>query len=205
MAQDVYANFQTPISLEASDQLAQLNMLLLNFMPDATHEDQWTYIWGDTIFKSKRSYKALRGTSPPSPVFKWMWNSCCRGRHEFFLWLLLRDWLNTRNILRRKRGTLDDYSCPLCTTTNEETIFHLFFQCSFSQWCWRLLHIRWNLGLPAMEMLIRARRDFNSNIFTEIIIVGPGLFGNTWMRLFSMVFLYLLGDGSIFSRMSLVW
>lgn len=150
--QDVYSNFQTPISPEASDQLAQKNILLQNFMPEATQEDQWTYIWGNPIFKSKRAYKALRGAAPSSPVFKWMWQSCCRGRHKFFFWLLLRDRLNTRNILRRKRKILDDYNCPLCAANTEETFFHLFFQCSFSQWCSRLLHVRWNLGLSAIEM-----------------------------------------------------
>lgn len=52
----------------------------------------------------------------------------------------------------------------------------LFFICSssavFSNWCWRLMHVRWNLGLSALEMLLQARRDFNSVIFREIIIVG---------------------------------
>lgn len=69
MAQDVYANFQTPISLEASEQLDQLNLLLLNFLLDSTQNDHWTYIWGNAAFRSNRAYKALRGTSPSNPVF----------------------------------------------------------------------------------------------------------------------------------------
>ncbi|KAF8765281.1 hypothetical protein HU200_008735 [Digitaria exilis] len=101
-----------------------------------------------------------------------MWKSCCRGRHKFFFWLLLRDRLNTRNILRRKRRALEDYHCAFCSANTEETLFHLFFECSFSQWCWRFLNVRWNFNLMDMDMLIQARRDFNSKIFREVVIIA---------------------------------
>jgi hypothetical protein len=41
----------------------------------------------------------------------------------------------------------EDYNCVLCTTQDEETLLHLFFQCSFSKWCWRFLDIEWNTAL----------------------------------------------------------
>lgn len=66
------------------------------------------------------------------PDFKWMWSSCSRGWQEFFFWLLLKDRLNIRNILRRKRRVLDDYSFALCNNTVEETSLHLFFTCSLA-------------------------------------------------------------------------
>jgi hypothetical protein len=31
-----------------------------------------------------------------------MWKSCVMGKHYFFFWLLLRDRLNTRELLKRK-------------------------------------------------------------------------------------------------------
>jgi hypothetical protein len=33
------------------------------------------------------------------------------GKHKFFFWLLLRDRLNTKNLLRRKTNILEDYNC----------------------------------------------------------------------------------------------
>ncbi|KAF8760527.1 hypothetical protein HU200_010079 [Digitaria exilis] len=48
----------------------------------------------------------------------------------------------------------------------------LFLTCPFSQWCWRLLHIRCNIGLEITERVIRARRDFNSCFFREIMLVA---------------------------------
>lgn len=135
LSQDAYTNFFTPMSPVACDQLAELVFLIQGLSVNQSLEDQWSYIWGSPDYSSKKAYKQLMGTTPISPVFKWMWKSCCRGRHKFFFWLLLRDRLNTRNILRRKRRVLDDYSCALCSSNSEETLVHLFFTCSFSQWC----------------------------------------------------------------------
>lgn len=117
-------------------------------------------------------YIELKGVAPVSPIFKWMWQSCSRGRNKLIFWLLLKDRLNTRNILRRKNRILDNYSCPVCSSNAEETMMHLFFTCSFSQWCWRFLNIRWNASLEIMDMIVDARIQFNSKIFREIIIVA---------------------------------
>jgi hypothetical protein len=65
--------------------------------------------------------------------------------------------------LRRKNKHLDDYTCVLCTNGHEETSFHLFFECPFSV----------TVGAPLLQpldMIIQARRDFGSHIFTEIFI-----------------------------------
>ena len=80
--------------------------------------------------------KKLRGIVKASPLFKWLWTSSNLGKHKIFFWLLLRDRLNTRNILRRENKILDDYNCVLCNSRCEETLFHLFFSCPFSQDCW---------------------------------------------------------------------
>jgi hypothetical protein len=78
------------------------------------------------------------------------------GKHKFFFWLLLRDRLNTREMLRRKNMELDDYSCVLCRQNAEECLFHLFFECHFSKWCWPFVKVQWNTALTPQNMLIRA-------------------------------------------------
>lgn len=101
-----------------------------------------------------------------------MWKSCCWGRQKFTFWLLLKDKLNTRNILRRKGRILDDYSCPLCASQTEERADHLFFTCYFSKWCWRFINIQWNEDLEITERIIQGRRDFHSCIYRELLLVA---------------------------------
>jgi hypothetical protein len=127
--------FSLPLSGQATDQLTQVQALLNNLHLDPNVDDNWNYVWGSQ-FSSKKAYKALKGTMEASPLFRWLWSSSNLGKHKFFFWLLLRDRLNTRNLLRRKNRNLDDYSCVLCNNGIEETLEHLFFSCSFSQDCW---------------------------------------------------------------------
>jgi hypothetical protein len=100
-----------------------------------------------------------------------MWKSCVLGKHKFFFWLLLRDRLNTRELLRRKNLDLRDYNCVLCNTHSKESLLHLFFDCRFSRWCWRFVNVQWNTSLDPQDMLIRGRRQFNSPIFREVIMI----------------------------------
>jgi hypothetical protein len=132
---DDSSNFHTPLSPVAAQQLEALHVLLDACPLDMSMHDHWTYIWGMEMFTARRAYSQLKGTSNASPVFAWLWKSCSRGRHKFTFWLLLRDRLNTRNILRRNNKVLDDYSFPMCNGGIEETLEHLFFSHPFSSWC----------------------------------------------------------------------
>jgi hypothetical protein len=49
-----------------------------------------------------------------------------QNKHKFFFWLLLKDRLNTKNILRRKIMWLPNYNYVLCVENLEETLAHLF-------------------------------------------------------------------------------
>ena len=101
-----------------------------------------------------------------------MWSAGNLGKHKFFFWLLLKNRLNTRNLLRRKNMYLDDYNCAICNSNVEETCMHLFFECPFSLSCWNHIDIHWDLSLPPLDMLIEARTTFGSPIFREILITA---------------------------------
>jgi hypothetical protein len=58
-----------------------------------------------------------------------------KGTINSFFWLLLLDGLNTRNLLCRKNFYLQSYDCVLCSNNAEETLEHLFFDCTFSARC----------------------------------------------------------------------
>jgi hypothetical protein len=132
--------FNLPLSIQAATQLNEIQDMIINIHLDPEAHDIWTYNWG-AWFSSKKAYAALKGTLEASPLFWWLWSSSNLGKHKFFFWLLLRDRLNTRNILRRKNRNIDDYSCVLCNSGCEETLEHPFFSCTFSQDCWDSLHI----------------------------------------------------------------
>jgi hypothetical protein len=94
------------------------------------------------------------------------------NKHKFFGWLLLWDRLNTRNLLRRKKMILDNYSCVLCSQNTEETLYHLFFLCPFSIACWGPINIVWNTNLAPEDMIKEAYLSSNKRFFREVMILA---------------------------------
>ena len=81
----------------------------------------------------------------------WTWN--CPLKIKIFLWLLLEDKLLTwNNIL--KRGWQGPGLCLLCRG-NEESTFHIFFQCPFTCTVWSkiLTHYKLIIGWSGSTML----------------------------------------------------
>ena len=77
-----------------------------------------------------------------------------------FVWLLLVDRLNTRNLLQRRHWNVtDDTHCELCVTRAYEDRFHLFFTCNFSQRIWTYLQIDWSLGADIQSAIAAAKRE----------------------------------------------
>jgi hypothetical protein len=37
---------------------------------------------------------------------------------------------------------LRDYSCVLYIGNVEESLMHLLFECTFSEWCWRFVNVQ---------------------------------------------------------------
>lgn len=133
-----HSHFHLSLSEEALDQM-ELLQNLINSQQTSSEADWWSYIWGTSFFSSQKAYKNLVGHAQVHPCFKWLWKSCCQNKHKVFFWLLLKDRLSTRNILRRRSMTLDSYACVLCNANVEETMEHLFLSCPFVIACWNLL------------------------------------------------------------------
>lgn len=93
------------------------------------------------MFSSSKAYKHLTGRALVHPVFSWIWKSTVQHKHKTFFWLLLKDRLSTRGLLRRRNMDLPSYTCVLCAADIEESMHHLFLQCSFAQQCWNILHL----------------------------------------------------------------
>ncbi|GJN31828.1 hypothetical protein PR202_gb20275 [Eleusine coracana subsp. coracana] len=84
------------------------------------------------------------------------------------------DRLNTRNMLRRRNYKLEEsnYNCVLCQQHVEETAFHLFFACPFSQQCWTNISIAWDMNTDFFTMLARAKMAAQHQYFMEIFIIA---------------------------------
>jgi hypothetical protein len=138
---DLNQFFQLPISTEAFQQLLVLAQDLADLSLEHDQDDVWTYSWGSTIYWPIKAYKVLLGSRQVHPCFSWLWKASAQKKHKVFFWLLLKDRLSTRNILRRKNKVLPSYDCVLCQLHLDETLEHLFLCCPFAISCWNLLHL----------------------------------------------------------------
>jgi len=85
------------------------------------------------IYLTKTVYKKLIGHNDVHQVYKWIWKNRLQPKHRVFFWLLIKDRLSTKNILRRKRMDLNSYNCAICSFLIEESSQHLFIDCDFAR------------------------------------------------------------------------
>lgn len=128
-------------------------------------------IWGSDKFSSSRIYKELMDHPVVHQAFKWVWANPCQPKHKVFFWLLLKDRLSTRNILRRKHMVIDNYNCVICNDNVEETIKHLFIDCAFAKECCAVLGVNLlgNCSVPKISTTLRAQ--LQSDFFMVAIIL----------------------------------
>lgn len=124
--QDLSALFMLPLSSEAFQHLQALQSFIDHFSL-TEQEDTWTPHWGKS--SAAKTYRYLIGHRHTPQIFKWLWKCFCQPKHKVFFWLVLKDRLSTRNVLRRKHMDLDSYTCVLCQSLAEETCEHLFLHC----------------------------------------------------------------------------
>jgi hypothetical protein len=134
------AMFHIPMSPEAYQQFLLLEEALQKHQITNTL-DRWWYNWGTRQYSSQKAYKHMIGHESVHPIYRWLWKSKCQPKHKVFFWLLLKDRLNTRSLLRRRNMELESYTCENCILQKEETVGHLFLRCGFACHCWQLVSI----------------------------------------------------------------
>lgn len=166
--QELQQLFHLPLTEIAFSQLVELAQDLEDTI-FSNEMDVWSYIWGSLQFSSSNAYRHLLGTRDVHPVFQWIWRSNCQHKHIVFFWLLLKDRLSTRSLLRRRSMELPSYCCVLCSLSVEETQSHLFLECQFAQVCWNIL----NLQVLHFEpyQVLQAFRDQLNVVFSMDIII----------------------------------
>jgi hypothetical protein len=91
-------------------------------------------------------------------------------QERVFLWLLLKDHLSTRALLRRRNMHLAEYHCVLCHQAIDEDLLHLFFHCPFSIACWYTLRVLVPNSDDTCSIIESFRNQLNLPFFMEIII-----------------------------------
>jgi hypothetical protein len=162
--------FHLPLSQTAFDQVQTLQQMM-QATELSNDEDIWVYTRGATKFSSSTMYKKLIGHHPTDLALKWIWKSHCQPKHTVFAWLLLKDRLSTRNILRRKHMRLETYSCVLCNQGAKETIEHLFLHCPFAQQCWGLINLMVSIDSGVFVNFNAFKNQLQSQFFMEAIIL----------------------------------
>jgi hypothetical protein len=164
--------FHLPLSPEAFNQYQEIQVIIRNLNITQQDNDIWTFKWGDK-YSSRKYYKFVhRLIDPPTP-FIWIWKSKLWPKLKVFVWLLLSDRLNTRNMLKRRHLNIgNNFSCALCNMGEEETLEHLFFRYPFSISCWSSLNITWSADPGRFDMLSQAKSNFQESLFFEIFTIG---------------------------------
>jgi hypothetical protein len=147
---------------------------MLQFIQGLAENDHCKYIWVNGHFSVKKVYNHLIGSNEV------LWSPSCQPKHNTFYWLLLKNRLNTRGLLRRKNMVLDSYSCELCILQKEEKLSHLFFRCPFAKKnCWNLIGVQvphWRADRATRYL----KRALNVPFAMEIIILMCWSARNGW-------------------------
>jgi len=76
-------HFFLPLSMQASEQLSDLQDIIQQGNYGNEQKDQWTYNWGSSNYSSKKAYKEIVGSQQASPLFNWLWSASNLGKHKF--------------------------------------------------------------------------------------------------------------------------
>lgn len=93
------------------------------------------------------------------------------NEHKVFFWLLLKDRLSTRDLLRRKNMALDSCACELCILQRLETVTHLFLRCNFAKACWASIGVSVITSRPLVHIINLIRSKLAVPFFMEITIL----------------------------------
>jgi hypothetical protein len=120
-------------------------------------------------FSPSGYYKFMFAGINASPLFMKLWKSKSLHKQKVFVWLFLVDRLNTRDMMDRRQWKLDSgVNCVMCNHALRETRDHLFFNCAFSQKCWRRLRISWDSSQGNGRMFEMAKQGFQGPKFFEV-------------------------------------
>jgi hypothetical protein len=167
-AEDMTSKFHLPLSMEAFQELQSVQQLAIANPLTSTTHDHRSFVWGSK-YSSARFYSFLFERVPKNEIMITIWSSKTLPKIKVFLWLLMLDRLNTRDLMDRKKWRIDSgLDCSLCHLSVRETRSHLFFECAFARDCWNSINIQWPSDKSLAEGFWEVKTNFQGPCFVEI-------------------------------------
>lgn len=152
--------------------LADLVALLNRFILNASVEDRWTWKFAkDGVYSVRAGYEQrMRENSPDGWQSKeWaqlVWNRWAPTKINCFIWRLILDRLPTRPNLKRRHilNEEEEVWCPLCEDNKEETVAHLFLECTFAEKVWKLVALWIGTDLNFSDEVLVSMSNFSKKV-----------------------------------------
>lgn len=120
--------------------------------PNVNSDEHDFYEWqlspteSTTGFSSSKTWLRLNPPPPPVPWFTVVWFKEKVPKYSFITWLLLRERLAIRDRLRHWEMVVPS-ACLLCGVT-DESMQHVFFNCSYSSELWTAAFVHSGINPP---------------------------------------------------------
>ena len=165
--------FLLPLYVLALDETCDLQQQTMQIdLMDPSANDEWNCVWGSE-YSANRFYTFYFKDVQAHCTYKWIWKLGSTMKIKVFGWLLLSDRLNTRNMLKRRHYNIGtDFGCLLCTACQDETMEHLFFECTFSLACWNELQIMGHAADNRLDWVDKAKASWSQPLFMEIFLLA---------------------------------
>lgn len=139
--------FHLPLSTEAYDQFIQLEDIIQNLQLIEFRAWSMELFMGFNyvLIAYGKNITSTSGTLLAVEII-------LSERNKILFWLVLKDRLSARELLRCKNMFLDDYNCVLCSHGVEESLFHLLFHCPFAMACWNTLNLPIPVGVTPFQI-----------------------------------------------------
>jgi hypothetical protein len=93
-----------------------------------------------------------------------------KQKEIILFWLILKDCLSTRALLKRRNMDLPDYNCVLYSLNVEEDIFISFLMALFPSSYWFSLNLMVSNNSDPLDIMESFKDQLSSPFFMEIII-----------------------------------
>ena len=129
------------LSSEALAELTEVDDILAAWLPtDQPDKRLSPFADDDGKLHTSQLYKMLQSAQcAADPVAAFVWRNRAPPRVQFFAWLLVRERIQSRENLKRRK-VLEDAACEICASA-DETAAHIMFECEFAKSFWAALHI----------------------------------------------------------------
>jgi hypothetical protein len=151
------------------------------------HRDR--FVWGlhqNGLFSVKSMYRAVL-TVQAIPYNTLIWKLKLPLKIKVFLWYLYKGVILTKDNLARRQWQ-GDRKCCFCSS--QESIQHLFFDCHFAKFVWRVIHVSFNLLPPTSvhNMFTGWLGGINRKLKAKIFVGASAMCWTIWLTRNNIVF-----------------